>query len=127
MLENISAMRAATGSSWGTYGGGTDSYAVLAHMLEVQIFRLDKSTPNQYQVFTGNTKGSCPYRPMSSFQADLELVRKEDYAIVVEFNGAHSTLKGPVSRNEGGHFAGYIPPAGCLPALPKWLDKIVHK
>ena len=123
MLENISALRAATGSSWGTYGGGTDSYAVLAHMLEVQIFRLDKSTPNQYQVFTGNTKGSCPYRPMSSFQADLELVRKEDYAIVVEFNGAHAPVQ--MGQNPGGHFAGYAPPEGAVPDLPVWLAKKV--
>lgn len=126
MLKEMSSLTAATASSLGTYGG-PDSYSVLANMLQLQIFCLDKSTPHQYKVWLGNTKGSCPVRPMRSFQMDLEQARESDSVVVVEFNGAHSALEGPILKNVRGHWAGYIPPEGRVPELPTWLAKRVRK
>ena len=64
MENEAKRMKAATPSCRGTYGGGLDSYALVANLLQLQIFCLDRSMPDKYRVWLGNAKGSCVKRAL---------------------------------------------------------------
>ena len=100
LRQEISALKVATPTEAGTYGGGENTYSVLAHMLQVSIVFLDLSTPKQFWIYHGNDKFGKERCQTSDLEGRLRSLKEEHQYVVVESNGI---------RGRGGHFAGYLP------------------
>ena len=100
LKKEISALKVATPTEAGTYGGGENTYSVLAHMLQVSIVFLDLSTPKQFWIYHGNDKFGKERCQTSDLEGRLRSLKEEHQYVVVESNGI---------RGRGGHFAGYLP------------------
>ena len=100
LKKEISALKVATPTEAGTYGGGENTYSVLAHLLQVSIVFLDLSTPKQFWIYHGNDKFGKERCQTSDLEGRLRSLKEEHQYVVVESNGI---------RGRGGHFAGYLP------------------
>ena len=113
ITDDMDAFVAATPTTAGSFGGGFENFAILANMLEVQIFRINKNKPERFMLWTGNSAGKMIEHPIEVFTDVYQQAKREkENILLVEFDGVN-------------HFAGYVPAADWSPELPFWLSRLV--
>ena len=96
ILRELDALKPATSSKSGTWGGGLDTYSVLSNMLGVQIICLDLASRDTFIVYPATLDLNMVSVHMDDLKMTLTRLRTAgDRFVIVEHNGQ-------------GHFAGYV-------------------